>query len=217
MKPTIENSKALQTAFEFFNAECFDGVLKSPMVIFSRNKNILKGYFSPDRWINDEGEKVHEIAINANIMAIGISEMLATLVHEMCHQWRWDCYDSKPRMGYHDAEWAAKMKLCGLQPMSPDGKETGQSVTHGIMKGGVFEELLMEYPEEAIFPWRAEELDISGGGGGGEPIIEPVEQPKKSGKRVKYICPACGMKLWGKAGLNVLCGEDGEQLISSEE
>ena len=217
MKPTIENSTALQTAFDFFNEHCFDGDLKSAMVTFSRNKNVLKGYFSPDRWTNDDGTKIHEIAINANVMNIGISELLATLVHEMCHQWRWDDFEKKPRMGYHDMEWATKMKECGLQPFGPDGREVGQTVSHEIIKDGKFEELLMDYPEEAIFPWRAEELNTNEGSDEGESSGEKSVKAPKSGKRAKYVCPACGMKLWGKSGLNVVCGEDGQILIPSEE
>ena len=50
-------------------------------------------------------------------------------------------HGTPPRRSYHDRQWAAKMKEIGLQPSTtgePGGKETGQTVTHYIVKGGAF-------------------------------------------------------------------------------
>jgi predicted DNA-binding protein YlxM (UPF0122 family) len=38
------------------------------MLTMSRNNNVIGGYFSPDKWINDDGLSIHEIAVNSNIM-----------------------------------------------------------------------------------------------------------------------------------------------------
>jgi hypothetical protein len=45
------------------------------------------------------------------------------------------------RNGYHNKEWAVKMRAIGLIPThtgEPGGKETGQKVTHAIAPGGRF-------------------------------------------------------------------------------
>ncbi|WP_051690566.1 SprT-like domain-containing protein [Acidithiobacillus thiooxidans] len=39
-------------------------------------------------------------------------------------------------------------------------------------------------------------------------IVYPSSNPKKS-TRAKYRCPNCGMQLWGKPGLAVVCGDEG--------
>jgi hypothetical protein len=46
-----------------------------------------------------------------------------------------------PKRGYHNKEWAAKMKTVGLYPSNSGmvgGRETGQQMTHYIIPHGVF-------------------------------------------------------------------------------
>ena len=50
--------------------------------------------------------------------------------------------------GYHNKEWAAKMREIGLMPTDtgqPGGKDTGQKVTHFIEPGGRFEQACTAY------------------------------------------------------------------------
>jgi hypothetical protein len=57
---------------------------------------------------------------------------LSTLVHEMVHVWQQHCGTPSKR-GYHNKEWATKMKSVGPQPSSTGmvgGKETGQRMSH---------------------------------------------------------------------------------------
>jgi hypothetical protein len=64
--------------------------------------------------------------------------ILSTLVHEMCHAWQ-QTYGKAPRRGYHDQQWAAKMREIGLPPSDTGeerGKETGQSMSHYIIPEG---------------------------------------------------------------------------------
>ena len=104
------------------------------------------------------------------------------------------------------------MKAIGLHPSSTGkegGQETGDSVGHYIVPGGPFEvaahELLMtgfaitwteKPPEDATSP-------IEGAEG-------PDQEPKtpKSGKRVKYTCPRCGLNAWARHDVRLLCGGD---------
>ena len=54
----------------------------------------------------------------------------------------WQHHFGKPsRTGYHNREWAVKMRAIGLIPSDtgePGGKEIGQRVTHYIEEGGAF-------------------------------------------------------------------------------
>ena len=102
------------------------------------------GYFSGERFASlaDPQEVTDEIALNpAPSPPARRREMLSTLVHEMVHLWQH--HDGKPsRNGYHNSQWAAKMREVGLIPTDtgePGGKETGQKVTHMIEEGGRFD------------------------------------------------------------------------------
>jgi hypothetical protein len=57
-------------------------------------------------------------------------------VHEMVHVWQ-HAFGKPSAGGYHNKQWAAKMKAVGLQPSSTGyvgGKETGQRVTHYVIR-----------------------------------------------------------------------------------
>jgi predicted SprT family Zn-dependent metalloprotease len=82
---------------------------------------------------SEKSETVHELALNPDNFTGRSDELiLSTLVHEMAHVWQ-ETYGEPSRRGYHNRQWAGKMREVGLQPTStgePGGMETGQSVTH---------------------------------------------------------------------------------------
>jgi predicted SprT family Zn-dependent metalloprotease len=67
--------------------------------------------------VDDSGR--HELALNPDHF-IGRSdeEICPTLVHEMVHVWQHQHGQPSAR-GYHNQEWAVKMKALGLQPPAP--------------------------------------------------------------------------------------------------
>src|SRR5919202_2583506 len=139
---TITEYQSFQQAYDFFNRELFEGSLPQVLVTLQRHAN-TRGYFSPERFSGRiDKSAVHELALNPDGFAGRTDEMiLSTLVHEMCHVWQ-QTYGKTPRKGYHDRQWAAKMREIGLQPSSTgeEGrKETGQSVSHFILPGGRYE------------------------------------------------------------------------------
>lgn len=144
---TIDAYADLYAAMDFFNDRLFDGNLPDCILTFTRHKNIL-GYFCGERFENRSGIIAHEIAMNPNYMqSRGDTEALSTLLHEMCHLWRYalgplNRGGGKGANGYHDLVWVKKMKEVGLLPTStglPGGKKTGYGVTHIIIEGGLFD------------------------------------------------------------------------------
>lgn len=70
-----------------------------------------------------------------------IKATLSTLVHEMVHQWQFH-FGEHGRRGYHNKQWAARMERVGLMPSDtgePGGRKVGQSMTHYIIAGGLFD------------------------------------------------------------------------------
>lgn len=200
-KPTIEQFSKYQAAYDYFNRQLFGGKLKPCLLVFrdgKRKKNcIVLGHFAPERWRNADGEACHEISLNPETLHRELTETFGTLVHEMAHQWQQD-HGTPPRGGYHDREWAKKMSEIGLVPSdtgAPGGKMTGQRMTHYVDPTGAFKKAFDAMPENVALPWVT----------GGFELAAP-SKPKARNK-IKYSCPGCDSNVWGKPGLQVVCGE----------
>src|SRR5215469_9427347 len=105
----------LQEAYDHFNRELFDGALPDVLITYQRRANSY-GYFSPDRFAGRVGEfGKHELALNPDgFIHETDKDVCSTLVHEQVHVWQ-HVAGTAPRRGYHDRQWAAKMKAIGLQ------------------------------------------------------------------------------------------------------
>ena len=204
MKPCVESANAYALAYEHLNKALFGGALSNPMLILTRDARIIGGHFAPNKWANEEGANVHEIAINANCMTNGDPVFLfGILIHEMAHLWQQE-FGKPTRGGYHNEEWMKKCREVGL---TPNGG--GQAVSTEITPGGKAEEAIASLPEEAVFPWMSAEMV-----GGDVPTPPtPNAKPAKSGVRSRFTCPICGLNAWAKPGASLVCGEDGSPLV----
>lgn len=139
--PTGELYPEFQQAYQFFNEHLFGGRLPYVLITLQR-KNSSEAYWSPSRFATVAGALTGELAMNPRYLAVRSPlEILSVLVHEQVHVWQ--TYFGKPgRRGYHNRQWADKMKEVGLYPSSTDaigGDETGEQVGHYIIDGGLFE------------------------------------------------------------------------------
>lgn len=226
--PTIEQMKVYQKIWDHLNEKLFDNEIEPCMLVMTRHKRALAGYFSDGKWVNDEEKKVHELAVNANLMTLGNPiEVLQTVAHEMVHQWQFD-KGTPGRPGYHNKEWADKMKEIGLQPIcqdtgAKDGQETGQNVTDKLISGGKAEMVFATMTEDFDFPyWSSEMVAIDNAG---QPV--PIELPKpgdgsrpqpvpgSSGTRTKFTCAMCGLNAWAKHSANLICGDCNRPMIAA--
>src|SRR5437764_10852005 len=191
---TVTAYQGFQRAYDFFNRELFGGSLPQVLVTLQRHAK-TRGYFPPERFtgrINNVA--VHELALNPEGFARRTDEMiLSTLTHEMAHVWQ-QTHGERPRRGYHDRQWAAKMKEIGLQPSStgePGGKETGQTVSHYSIPGGRYGKAYAKLALQG-FALHWQSAPVSGEG-----------RAKKSSK-TKFTCPECGQNAWAKPGARLI-------------
>lgn len=215
--PTVETYEELQTAYDHFNKALFGGELPSCLITLQREKRTY-GYFSPERFVNRQGTKTDEIAMNPCFFAVRkVEEVLSTLVHEMAHLWQ--AHHGKPgRSRYHNSEWADKMEALGLMPSNTGqegGKRVGDQMTHYIIKGGRFERVCASLlTKDYTLSWvdRFPPFDPSTEGleglmGLSALGVEVPKEPKNKSNRIKYSCPTCGTNVWGKPGLRIRCAE----------
>lgn len=239
-KPTPITYGELQDAFDFFNDRLFEGKLPQCILTMQRKKHTY-GYFSCERWVNSDGAKVDEIAMNPSYFATrSIKETLSTVVHEMTHLYQY--HFGKPSRGrYHNAEWGQIMERVGLMPSNtgePGGKRTGDQMSHYIIKAGKFDvccdELLSEDFKISWMDRFAEWVQVKkpsppsllddpniplpamptaplGGSPDTRKRLDITIKTKTAPTRAKYECPVCMTRVWGKPGLTILCGVKGTE------
>jgi predicted SprT family Zn-dependent metalloprotease len=202
LDPTNETYRSFYEAYDCFNLLLFDDKLPGCLFTMQRSKR-SRGFFAFSRFGHRRGDDVvDEIALNPRAF-IGRSdrEIISTAVHEMVHQWQF--HFGKPgRRGYHNKEWAAKMREIGLTPSHTGelgGKQTGQSMTHYIEEGGPYDT-----------NWRILENDGFRLEYQDRHALRP-EEPRKI--KVRYACPSCSIHVWGKPGLHIICGEHQERML----
>jgi hypothetical protein len=230
-QPTNELYQAFTKAYDFFNAELFGGELSPCIVTVQRGKPYY-GFFAPNRWKNDNGQRVHEIAMNtAYFHEQSLIAIFQTLVHEMCHLWQFD-YGKPSRSGYHNKQWADKMESIGLMPsdtFKEGGARTGQKMGDYPLDGGKFQAACEKLVASGYFikwidrtllrlppnlnepPEKQPENEIQAILAA--PLVnfnpdDVISQITQTTSKNRYVCP-CGCKVWGKKGLNILCGRCG--------
>jgi hypothetical protein len=217
--PTQETYDQLQTGYGYFNGCLFENSLPNCLITLQRRGRTY-GYYAPDRFSRNDGLRTDEIALNPHYFRDGTKEILSTLIHEMVHVWQHHC--GKPgRGGYHNSEWAEKMRSLGLQASNTGkegGKGTGDAMDHYVLPDGLFaravEQLLAGGYEitwaEVTGKKPSSSPDTPGSYGTGQ----AGDRGSQSGKRTKFSCPAphCNLNAWAKASAVLLCGEHMERM-----
>jgi predicted SprT family Zn-dependent metalloprotease len=205
--PTATHYAAMTEAYGFFNENLFTGLLPGCLITMQR-KGGTYGYFAGGRFGTADGRTVtDEIALNPSHFKLRTApEVLSTLVHEMAHLWQHH-YGKVSRGGYHNAQWAAKMREIGLIPSDtgqPGGKKTGQKMTHYIEPGGAFAKHCREILREGFVVPYVELWD------------EAKTEKSKAKNKTKFICGSCEAAAWGKPELKIVCAECDEAMVTEE-
>ena len=201
-RPTLQIYSELQTAYDHFNKELFGGQLPECILTLDSKEKRVRGYYRHKQFIHQGGEPCDGIALNPqHFETRKIQGIMQILVHEMCHLWQAHFGENSPT-SYHDKEWSDKMESLGLMPSNtgaPGGKKTGQKMYDYPLEAGMFLKACdgLLTPEYRI-SWR-DRFSVA-------PEAAPLGNKSL---RMKYSC-SCPANIWGKPGLNVLCGECGE-------
>lgn len=192
-KPTVELYQELQKAYDYFNRELFGNELPDCMITLQRNNKAYAMHYR-NNWFTREDEKIDEIAINPDyILDRKPIEVLSGFAHEMVHLWQFE-FGNAGKNGYHNKEWAEKMKSIGLHPShngKPEGNETGYRMSHFIIPDSDFEKA----SQNILLNTKAFNY-----------VSYTKPKPKtKQGSKTKYTCPSCESNVWGKSDLKIYC------------
>jgi hypothetical protein len=124
----------------------------------------------------------------------------------MAHVWQ-HAHGTPPKRGYHNREWATKMKSIGLQPSNTGavgGKETGQQMTHYVVAGGLFQE---SYARLAATGWK---LNLQSA------AHRPEAKGGTNNSKTKFSC-GCGQNAWGNPDLAIVCELCGDKMRTADE
>jgi predicted SprT family Zn-dependent metalloprotease len=242
LNPTAEAYSELQQAYEHFNLHLYGGELPNCLITFQREKQTF-GYFSKERFVNNDGTKTDEIALNPSWFAVvPLVEIMQTLVHEMAHLWQ--AHFGDPGRGrYHNEEWANKMETIGLMPSStgrPGGKRTGDRIADYAIPNGKFLQACQTLFTQAFrvswfdrFPAQSqvlagqqiESINVDPVFGGGSVAVDSAavrtsimvqqEQPGSPENKSNRVkySCACDIHVWGKPGLALLCKQCGTDFL----
>ena len=207
--PTKRIYDDFNMAYDFFNEQLFNRQLPRCLITMQR-KNKAFGYFAGERFGTPTGEdKTDEIALHpSHFKDRSTEEVLSTLVHEMAHLWQHH-FGKLSRAGYHNKEWASKMKDIGLLPSStgaPGGKETGQKVSHYISETGPFARVCADLVNQGFIVPYVERWTEGG----------KAKAKKKAASKTKYTCASCDLNAWGKPAIHLICGDCNERMAADE-
>lgn len=207
--PTVLAYGHLVAAYGFFNEHLFAGSLPGCLITMQRKKG-ARGFFHGSRFgSRDQTEITDEIALNPAKFAMRDDKgILSTLVHEMAHLWQHH-FGKPPSTSYHNREWAAKMVELGLTPShtgKSGGRQTGRRVTHFIQPGGPFDRVCEALLRSGILVAYVQRGDDERG--------ETV-RAQKTASKTRYTCTGCGLNIWGKPAIRVICESCRRPLLPS--
>lgn len=227
VKTSTELYAKIQAVIDELDSTFFSGNGKEsiPELVFAINNQCgacVTAFVSPDALYDKfNNKKLQYLGINPKYLGRDASEILATICHELCHLYE-NAYIHIPRGGYHDRQWTKLMEGCGLTPVFLNKSRT--AVSTKIAEGGAFEEFVKTFKEKHgedyfnIVEYSIEiehktkvALGIEDGDDkeDSSPKADNADKPVKKYNRnkVKYTCPDCGVKVWGKPGLHIECSD----------
>ena len=192
-----EDLKFLEHAYDVLNKKYFEGSLTRPVITIQKTAGAY-GHFTPWNSWTAKSKEYPEINLGAQTLNRDLVETLATLLHEMVHQY---CYDKKIKDTssngrYHNKRFKAEAEVRGLIIERAPG--IGWSKTTPQES---FKEFVAKTFKDKISCNR--KGDRGGGGVAG----------KASSSTRKYVCPKCSMSVRATKYVRIACMDCDKQMV----
>lgn len=245
--PTQEIYKHLEVAFQHFNDRLFEGKLPVCLLTVQREKNTMGYFsplrWSNRNGTNTHEIAVNPLFF----AGYPLIEIFQTIVHEQCHLWQFEFGTPSRKTYHNRewSEKMEAIGLMPSSTGRPGGKKTGQRMNDYPIEGGMFMQACVSLIESGYFfnwvdrwgvrkspllfvaPTETQIMDDS------VVVVQNVlNQPIKTEflgiesetipiapkmTRKKFTCPTCGINVWGKPSIRVLCVECSQVLIPDVE
>ena len=219
--------RQIQTAINeientFFTSKGKKGFPPLVMAIDNKCKSVVIAYVQTESLYDKKNcKKLQYLGINPQYLDRDLKEVLATIAHELCHVYENE-YIHIPRNGYHDKKWEDLLKGCGLEPKYMNKSKT--SVSTVIPDNSCFTDFVdifrQKYDKDSMFfnvvsysqKYEKSMTDDS------TDRADNADKPMKKYNRnkIKYVCPSCSSKVWGKPNLNILCSDCNEKFEAED-
>ena len=187
--------KKTEEMFDLFNQHFYNGELNRPAITVSPDGGRgTYGWCTVQEVWDTMGEMYREINLCAEYLDRPITELAATLLHEMAHlyNFKYDIQDVSNNGYYHNLKFKTTAEAHGLK--IEKHAKYGWTVTTLAPEA---EEWIKEaLGENGI---NASRLPESSGGKGGI--------KKSKNRSIKYVCPECGAIIRATKEVNVVCGD----------
>lgn len=208
----------LEKLYNKLNEDFFGGVMTDPVITIQSTPKAYGHYTLYDAW-NVKGEGRREINIGAGTLYRPIENVLATLLHEMCHQYNDTILDMKDCSGsgntYHNKVFKQTAESHGLIVNRSDRygwshTEPGDKLIEWILENNIQDIRLSRSDIDSLGNVKPTTTTKDKGEG------ENTEGKKKSNVR-RYVCPQCGMIVRSTKDVNVGCWDCMVQMERKEK
>lgn len=186
-----ESIRMLEEAFDLLNEHYFESAL-SKSVITVQSTPSAYGHFTTKRiWKDDQVER-YEINLGAETLHRPIEEVVATLIHEMVHQYcaENDIKDTSRGGTYHNKRFKKEAEKRGL--IITYNHRIGFSITQPSSELLSFVQSTKRLEQ---ISWHRQTR-----------VPEPNVTVSSSSTR-KYECDQCGMSVRATKEVNIICGD----------
>ncbi len=193
-----EAQLALMNAFNKINADFFNGELEKVIITLKEGaKKNAYGWIEIHKNWKQGKEERHEINISADYLDRPINDIIATLMHEMCHLYaiQNNIKDTSRANIYHNKKFKEIAETHGL------------TVEHNEHIGYSRTSLTADTAK-----WADENISINS-----FKLVKKIQiadskggKPKQSTR--KYVCPCCGLIVRATKECNISCMDCNEQM-----
>ncbi len=208
MKEIVKTSRLagqLEKIYGKLNADFFNGELTPPVITIQSTPRAYGHYTVYDAW-SVKGEGRREINLGAGTLDRPIENVVATLLHEMVHQYNaevlhvQDCSGSSHM--YHNKQFKNTAESHGLIVTRSERYGWSHTEPSDQLIEWILENNIQEIKLNRNEPFG---IKIAGGGtaaSGGTTITGTVK-----GHYRRYVCPNCGMIARTTRDAHLICGD----------
>ena len=194
-----EATAFLENAYVVLNQKYFGGQLPPVVITVQSSPKAYGHYTTWDAWVN-ETEGYREINLGAETLSREVSEVLATIIHEMTHHYCAvnEIKDTSRGGTYHNKKFKEVAEGTGAVTIGYDPR-IGHSPTTPT-------QALIDFIEEQ--GWKGVDLSRN--------TPDKATRGRNNGVR-KYVCPECGCSVRATKAVNIGCLDCGTVMMVEEK